>query len=86
MYPKDLPGIADLDQQPEIMSSGGSVIIAPTGEVLAGPLWDEEGILTAEIDKDEIIKSKLDFDSVGHYARNDVFSLTVKNQPDLKDV
>ncbi|WP_339609099.1 carbon-nitrogen hydrolase family protein [uncultured Roseivirga sp.] len=86
MYPKDLPGIADLDQQPEIMSSGGSVIIAPTGEVLAGPLWDEEGILTAEIDMDEIIKSKLDFDSVGHYARNDVFSLTVKDQPDLKDV
>jgi len=86
MYPKDLLGIADLDQQPEIMSSGGSVIIAPTGEVLAGPLWDEEGILTAEIDMDEIIKSKLDFDSVGHYARNDVFSLTVKDQPDLKDV
>ena len=86
MYPKDLPGIADLDQQPEIMSSGGSVIIAPTGEVLAGPLWDEEGILTAEIDMDEIIKSKLDFDSVGHYARDDVFSLTVKDQPDLKDV
>tara|TARA_A100000171_G_scaffold52532_1_gene71361 strand:- start:820 stop:1752 length:933 start_codon:yes stop_codon:yes gene_type:complete len=86
MYPKDLPGITDLDQQPEIMSSGGSVIIAPTGEVLAGPLWDEEGILTAEIDMDEIIKSKLDFDSVGHYARNDVFSLTVKDQPDLKDV
>ena len=86
MYPKDLPGIADLDQQPEIMSSGGSVIIAPTGEVLVGPLWDEEGILTAEIDMDEIIKSKLDFDSVGHYARNDVFSLTVKDQPDLKDV
>tara|TARA_R110000796_G_scaffold252596_1_gene388480 strand:+ start:135621 stop:136553 length:933 start_codon:yes stop_codon:yes gene_type:complete len=86
IYPKDLPGIADLDQQPEIMSSGGSVIIAPTGEVLVGPLWDEEGILTAEIDMDEIIKSKLDFDSVGHYARNDVFSLTVKDQPDLKDV
>ena len=82
MYPNDLPGIADLDHQPEVMSRGGSVIVSPTGEVLAGPLWDEEGILTAEISIDEVIKSKLDFDPIGHYARNDVFSLTVQGQPD----
>lgn len=82
MYPNDLPGITDLDHQPEVMSRGGSVIVAPTGEVLAGPLWDEEGILTAEISIDEVIKSKLDFDPIGHYARNDVFSLTVQGLPD----
>ncbi|WP_323756952.1 carbon-nitrogen hydrolase family protein [Roseivirga sp.] len=81
MYPKDLPGITDLDHQPEVMSRGGSVILAPTGEVLAGPLWDEEGILTAEIDIDEVMKNKLDFDPIGHYARNDVFSMKVKDQP-----
>jgi len=67
------------------MSRGGSVIVAPTGEVLAGPLWDEEGMLTAEIDINEVIKSKLDFDPVGHYARNDVFSLTVEGQPDSEE-
>lgn len=82
MYPNDLPGIADLDHQPEVMSRGGSVIVSPTGEVLAGPLWDEEGILTAEIGIDEVIKSKFDFDPIGHYARNDVFSLTVEGLPD----
>ncbi|KYG79963.1 nitrilase [Roseivirga seohaensis] len=82
MHPNDLPGIADLDHQPEVMSRGGSVIVSPTGEVLAGPLWDEEGILTAEISIDEVIKSKLDFDPIGHYARNDVFSLTVQGLPD----
>ena len=85
MYPNDLPGITDLDHQPEVMSRGGSVIVAPTGEVLAGPLWDEEGMLTAEIRIDEVVKSKLDFDPVGHYARNDVFSLTVEGQPDSKE-
>ncbi|WP_421978479.1 carbon-nitrogen hydrolase family protein [Roseivirga seohaensis] len=85
MYPSDLPGITDLNHQPEVMSRGGSVIVAPSGEVLAGPLWDEEGMLTAEIDINEVIKSKLDFDPVGHYARNDVFSLTVEGQPDSEE-
>lgn len=85
MYPNDLPGITDLDHQPEVMSRGGSVIVAPTGEVLAGPLWEEEGIITAEISIDEVIKSKLDFDPIGHYARDDVFSLTVEGQPDSEE-
>lgn len=86
MYPTDLPGQEDLTSQPEVMSRGGSVIISPLGEVLAGPLWGEEGILTAELDLDEVTKSKLDFDVIGHYARPDVFELMVKNQPDIKKV
>ena len=84
MYPQDIPGIADLDNQPDIMCRGGSVIISPLGEVLAGPLWNEEGILTAEIDLNEVVKSKLDFDVIGHYARNDIFKLSVKDQPEMK--
>lgn len=64
------------------MSRGGSVILSPMGEPLAGPLWDEEGLLTAELDFAELVKSKLDFDCVGHYARPDVFQLTVVNQPE----
>ena len=82
MYPQDLPGVEDLAHQPEIMSRGGSVIISPLGEVLAGPLWNEEGPLTAEIDLDEVTRSKLDFDVIGHYARPDIFNFTVKNQPE----
>lgn len=86
MYPKDLPGIADLENQPEVMSRGGSVIVSPLGEVLAGPLWGEEGILTAELDLDLVAKSKLDFDVIGHYARPDIFEFKVNNQPEMVKV
>uniref|UniRef100_UPI0040472729 carbon-nitrogen hydrolase family protein n=2 Tax=Roseivirga sp. TaxID=1964215 RepID=UPI0040472729 len=82
MYPPDLPGIEDLNQIPETMSRGGSVIISPLGEELTAPLWDSEGILTAEIDIAEVTKSKLDFDVIGHYARNDIFKFETINQPD----
>ena len=56
---------------------GGSVIIGPLGDVLAGPFYDQEGLVTAEIDISEILRAKYDFDVTGHYARNDVFSLSV---------
>jgi nitrilase len=75
---------ADLTDEPDIMSRGGSVILSPLGEVLAGPLWNQEGLLTAELDFSLLVKSKLDFDCVGHYARPDVFQLTVVNQPDTQ--
>jgi nitrilase len=81
MYPDNLAGIEDLDDQPEVMCRGGSVIVSPLGEVLAGPLFDEEGILTAEVDLSEIARAKLDFDVVGHYARPDVFKLSVDDRP-----
>lgn len=77
---------ADLAHEPDIMSSGGSVIISPLGEVLAGPLWNQEGLLTAELDFSVLAKSKLDFDVVGHYSRNDVFKLEVVGQPDMKKI
>lgn len=84
MYPQDLPGIEDLKDHPDIMSRGGSVIIDPLGELLAGPLWDTEGILTADISLDRITQSKLDFDPIGHYARKDIFNFSVTNQPEIK--
>lgn len=77
---------ADLTHEPDIMSSGGSVIISPLGEVLAGPLWNQEGLLTAELDFSKLAKSKLDFDVVGHYSRNDVFKLEVVGQPEMVKV
>lgn len=76
----------DLNDELEIMSAGGSVIYSPLGEVLAGPLWNEEGLLTAELDFSVLAKSKLDFDVVGHYSRKDVFKFEVSNQPDIKKV
>ena len=83
MYPADLPGIEDLAAQPELMCRGGSAIVSPLGEVLAGPLYDQEGILTAELDLAEVARSKFDFDVTGHYARPDVFQLIVNEAPAL---
>ena len=60
---------------------GNSVIIAPLGDVLAGPLTNETGLLTARIDLDEVVRARYDFDVVGHYARSDVFSLSVDERP-----
>jgi len=57
--------------------AGGSVIIGPMGEVLAGPLKDTAGLLTAEIDTDELVRARYDYDVVGHYARPDIFELVV---------
>ena len=60
---------------------GGSLIVSPFGQLLAGPLWDQEGVLAAELDTDDIARGRIDFDAVGHYARPDVFSLEVNERP-----
>ena len=80
MYPSDLQNHPELATQPEVLCRGGSAIISPLGELLAGPLYDQEGILYAELDRAEIVRSKVDFDVVGHYARPDVFQLIVNEQ------
>jgi nitrilase len=64
-----------------VLINGGSVIVSPLGEILAGPLRGREGILTAELDLNEIARGKFDFDVVGHYARPDVFTLSVDGRP-----
>lgn len=67
--------------------NGGSIIVSPMGEVLAGPLTGKEGLLTAEIETDDVIKARYDFDPSGHYSRGDVFQLTVNETPrDVKFV
>jgi nitrilase len=78
LYPNDLPGIDELADQPEIMCRGGSAIISPLGDIIAGPLYDQEGILYADLDLEEVTRGKFDFDVVGHYARPDVFSFDVQ--------
>jgi nitrilase len=86
LYPRDLPGIEELAGQPDVICRGGSAIISPLGEVLAGPLFDQEGILYADLDLAEVARARLDFDVVGHYARPDVFQLTVDERPKLSVV
>jgi nitrilase len=56
---------------------GGSVIISPLGEVLAGPVYGRDELLVASIDRDDVVRGRYDLDVVGHYARSDVFALHV---------
>jgi nitrilase len=59
---------------------GGSVIVSPLGRVLAGPCYEGECILRAEVDSGEITEGKFDLDVVGHYDRPDVFRLEVNER------
>jgi nitrilase len=71
-----------LGDAPEtVMMRGGSAIIGPLGQVLAGPDYAGETMLYADIDLDDIARGKYDFDVVGHYARPDVFQLSVDDRP-----
>jgi nitrilase len=78
--PADIPNA--LGDSPEtLLMRGGSCIVDPLGKVLAGPAFDEETTLFAELDMDEIARGKYDFDVAGHYARPDVFRLSVDERP-----
>jgi len=71
-----------LPEAPEtVLMRGGSVIIDPMGKVLAGPVFNEDALLTAELDLSVIPMGQMDFDAVGHYARPDVFALRVNTAP-----
>jgi nitrilase len=75
-YPDDFP-LASLLEGRDILGRGGSAILGPDGSYLAGPLYDEEGILYAELDPDMLLQSRQRFDPAGHYHRPDVLTLTV---------
>src|SRR5579862_3598391 len=75
-YPDDFPLRAELDGA-GVLGRGGSAILAPDGSYLAGPLYDEEGILYAELDPVQLLAERQRFDPVGHYHRPDVLRLGV---------
>lgn len=79
-YPLDYPAEIPADPAATV-TRGGSCIVNPLGELLAGPVYDEEAILVADLDLDDIVRGKFDLDAVGHYARPDVFQLTVNERP-----
>jgi len=82
-YPEDLEIREELESWPDVLCRGGSAVYGPMGDRLAGPLWDQEGVLFADLDLGEIVRGKFDFDVTGHYARPDVFQLWVNQEGQL---
>ena len=80
--PEDFPDLAKLyPDADEWANPGDSVVIAPGGEIVAGPLRNEQGILYAEIDSSRVGIARRSMDIVGHYARPDIFKLHVDTRP-----
>ena len=78
-YPADFPlrdELADL----EIIGRGGSAIVGPDGAYLAGPVFDAEEILVADLDPARLLEERQRFDPAGHYHRPDVFRLKVREK------
>jgi nitrilase len=71
-FPDDFP--VDLPDR-EVFGRGGAVVVEPTwGEIVAGPLYDEEGMLVHDCDLRDGLHAKRWFDAVGHYSREDVLA------------
>jgi nitrilase len=79
-YPTDLACYEDISQDPQVLCRGGSAIVGPLGEYIAGPLFDQEGLLIADLNLSLVAQSRYDFDVVGHYSRPDVFQLIVNEE------
>jgi nitrilase len=74
-HPPEVP----IAEGPELMGRGGAAILAPDGTYLAGPLYDEPGIVTATLEPDRLAADRQRFDPAGHYSRPDVFELVVRS-------
>ena len=80
--PADIPGRQDLYADPdEWLSKGNTVIVGPDGDVLAGPLIGEPGIIYADADATRARTSRHQFAPVGHYGRGDILKLPVNTAP-----
>jgi nitrilase len=81
-FASDFPDRAMLYPDPEEwINAGDSVVVAPGGKIVAGPLRKEIGILYAELDTERVGVARRSLDVVGHYARPDLFQLRVNMQP-----
>jgi len=77
--PQDLEPLENLRSQPDaLVLRGGSAIIGPDGQILAGPILEEETTLIADIDLSAITRGSLTLDVTGHYARPDIFDVRLK--------
>jgi len=63
------------------INAGDSVVIAPGGKIVAGPMREEKGILFAEVDSNNAVNAKRALDVAGHYSRPDIFTMSINRQP-----
>jgi len=78
--PSELEPIAELGENPEaLVLKGGTTIIAPDGSLLVGPVFDEETIVTADLDLSQINRESMALDVTGHYSRPDIFDFRLKS-------
>ncbi len=85
MRVKDIPTELTLpdalkDKPEQMLLNGGSSIVGPDGQYVMEPLWDQEGVFTAEVDLNRCYEEKMSLDVTGHYQRNDVFQLDVNHR------
>lgn len=79
-YPDDLHGQEEISRLPEVICRGGSCVIDPYGHEVTEVLWDQEGILYADLDMQRVPASRMEHDVCGHYARPDVLKLFVRDE------
>lgn len=79
-YPKTASADEEIAKLPEIACRGGSCVVDPFGHVVSDTIWDQEGIIYAELDMQKVPASKMEHDVCGHYARPDVLKLQVEEK------
>ncbi len=79
-YPKGLHEPERVASLERTVCRGGSSVIDPYGHVVAGPVWDKENIIIADLDMDEVAKSRMEFDACGHYSRPDIFTFRAEEK------
>ena len=79
-YPKTASADDEIAKLPEIACRGGSCVVDPFGHVVSDTIWDQEGIIYAELDMQKVPASKMEHDVCGHYARPDVLKLQVEDK------
>lgn len=69
-----------IKNSPQLLANGGSCLAGPNGEWLIEPLLNEEKLIVADINIEEVVKERQNFDPVGHYSRPDVLSLNFNDE------
>lgn len=80
MYPEDLRGYDEVEKLNDIVCRGGSCVIDPYGHEASETVWDDEGIIYADLDMKKVYMSRMEHDVCGHYARNDVLRLEIDDR------